>query len=505
MCDAQLETHSRNKEKTDASKPVDPPIALLPTPDTTNIGADPPIVSSLTTETSVESGNLNTTPDAKQVTFHADTRASSGNSPSALRSTTTTSHVVAPHAIPQHTETSYRERLGGYLHPRDMRRLVTPFSASNEPEVIVRRHAILLNFDPLRAIILRNMLLVLVPDGADSIVSQLEQRVKGGQMEVEKSIFGGDSDRTDSSRHHAQSKDHRSLLPKFLRKDTGDSGGTPAEEPAFRDYGALDDINNNKSYKSQKTESTVDMTEWDEMNAQDWINLPFELHCVDACLHMVTSILADDTNDIQAATIGYIQSILTGSTEAGDDPLLAIRHVKNALSEMASRVDRFVSSMNCILDDDPDMTLMNLSRLITHPERFIQPVPESILEEESDEPELILESHLRAGFTLQNTLKLIQGQIDTASELIDQKQDEIRNKLLLANMLISVFSLCVASGSFIGSIYGMNVVNGQEQNPKIFDRIIAFTVTGMFLMTILIFVLLRQTGTIPKTRLYGGS
>ena len=50
---------------------------------------------------------------------------------------------------------TYRERLGGFLHPRDMRRLVTPFSASNEPELIVRRHVMLLNFDPLRAVILR--------------------------------------------------------------------------------------------------------------------------------------------------------------------------------------------------------------------------------------------------------------------------------------------------------------------------------------------------------------
>jgi hypothetical protein len=56
---------------------------------------------------------------------------------------------------------TYRERLGGWLHPRDMRRLVTPFSSSNEPGVIVRRHVMLFNYDPLRAVILRDRLLVL--------------------------------------------------------------------------------------------------------------------------------------------------------------------------------------------------------------------------------------------------------------------------------------------------------------------------------------------------------
>ena len=65
-----------------------------------------------------------------------------------------------------------------------MRRLVTPFSSSNEPQLIVRRHVMLLNFDPLRAIVLRDRLLVLVPDGADSILIALEQRVRGGVNEM---------------------------------------------------------------------------------------------------------------------------------------------------------------------------------------------------------------------------------------------------------------------------------------------------------------------------------
>jgi len=73
----------------------------------------------------------------------------------------TSAGVLPPHQAPHAAPVTYRERLGGYLHPRDMRRLVTPFSASNEPELIVRRHVILLNFDPLRAVVLRDRLLVL--------------------------------------------------------------------------------------------------------------------------------------------------------------------------------------------------------------------------------------------------------------------------------------------------------------------------------------------------------
>lgn len=74
---------------------------------------------------------------------------------------------------------------------------------------------------------------------------------------------------------------------------------------------------------------------------------------------------------------------------------------------------------------------------------------------ESDEPELILEAHLQHAFSLTNTLDLVRGEIETTQELINQRLDAVRNRLLLANMIVSICSLCVAFGSFIGSIFGM--------------------------------------------------
>jgi magnesium transporter len=101
------------------------------------------------------------------------------------------------------------------------------------------------------------------------------------------------------------------------------------------------------------------------------------------------------------------------------------------------------------------MALMNLSRLLTHPDRFVQPVPQATLEEESDEPELILEAHLQRGHTLTNALSLVQGQINSTEDFAVRKSDTIRNRLLYINMVVSVVSLSVGLGSFIGSMYGM--------------------------------------------------
>ena len=106
-----------------------------------------------------------------------------------------------------------------------MRRLVTPFSASNEPGLIVRRHVMLLNFDPMRAVILRDRLLVIVPDGADSILAQLEKRVWGGAMEMERSFLGGtthgseDDDMTTSE--HSRGSGFRRRGRKFGASSSG--------------------------------------------------------------------------------------------------------------------------------------------------------------------------------------------------------------------------------------------------------------------------------------------
>ncbi|KAG6613399.1 CorA Metal Ion Transporter (MIT) Family [Phytophthora cinnamomi] len=48
------------------------------------------------------------------------------------------------------------------------------FSTTNEPSVVIRKQAIFISADPLRAIILRDLCLVYVPDGADSLLSMLK-------------------------------------------------------------------------------------------------------------------------------------------------------------------------------------------------------------------------------------------------------------------------------------------------------------------------------------------
>jgi len=451
-------------------------------------------------------------------------------------------------------EHTYRERLGGYLHPRDMRRLVTPFSASNEPELIVRRHVMLFNFDPLRAVILRDRLLVLVPEGADSLLINLEERVRGGIAEVEKSFFGAPSEppsethsvRTETEdlnksieeesesiadTSQSNKKDRTTTTGKKLlgRKHATEdnsvldvSGHTAGKHSIVHASKVVADTTKNVLSSLKKTiiankesnnfssEDSIGgddiIFEWEEMNAKEWVELPFELQCADAVLFVVASLLTDDTYELQDEAMDYITRVVVdGQYGLSDDPLAGIRHTKDAIREMRSRVKGFVQSMNRILDDDEDMALMNLSRLLSHPERFIKPVDPAILDEEADEPELILEAHLQIALTLSNELELIEGQVNTASELIDQQLDSVRNRILFANMIISVFSLCVATASLVGSLFGMNVPNSLEDSYSAFTVITTSTILSCVALMLIIMGSLIYTGTIPMPGLSGNS
>ncbi|GLD92946.1 hypothetical protein PINS_up001538 [Pythium insidiosum] len=59
------------------------------------------------------------------------------------------------------------------VHMRDLRQLDESFAESNETSIVVRKQAILISADPIRSIVLRHSALVLVPNGADSLLLML--------------------------------------------------------------------------------------------------------------------------------------------------------------------------------------------------------------------------------------------------------------------------------------------------------------------------------------------
>lgn len=413
-------------------------------------------------------------------------------------------------------------------------RLVTPFSSSNEPELIVRRHVMLLNFDPLRAIVLRDRLLVLVPDGADSILISLERKLKGGIKELEKSVFGedkhgpstvsvegsnvsdfgGSSGLTDVEGEHnvESSADYEDAdiiasggtcnAPRSVEKDTASEDHIDKPE----NEGRKDSDEGSRGTTSTST-GAVD-TEFDEFEAEEWdeietgvyLDLPFELQAVDAVLSCVSSLLSGDAIELRHK-VHIAMAALRGDprkSTPGDHAQEKLRILKDGVGEMEARVQGFVRALNLVLDEDEDMALMNLSRLITHPERFIQPVSQEMLEEESDEPELILEAYMQQSLSTVNTLQLLKGQITSTEELVTMKLDAIRNRLLYISTMVSMASFCVATASLVGSIFGMNLLNTLESDQTAFAKVLAGTLIGCIGLFLLMSFAAYRSGVLPQ-------
>ncbi len=305
-----------------------------------------------------------------------------------------------------------------------MRRLVTPFSASNEPELIVRRHVIVFNFDPLRAIITRDRLLILVPNGADSILKNIEERIVGSCLEFNE--YNDEAIESPNSANSGEKWKDENWNTK-TRIASPNNRLENLEEGVIEDDGNTTKVGetngNGFNQENEDAKSHDDDDGWDEMVMmgieEEQNDLTFELLCVNACLSTVFEMLADDTREIQDKGLQCIQERVIGGRGKKqplrpEDALGVIRNLKNKINVMQARVKGFVQSINRILNEDEDMALMNLSRLVSHPENFFQPVSQEMLEIESDEPELVLESNLHNALTLSNALDLIQGQVDTA-------------------------------------------------------------------------------------------
>ena len=451
----------------------------------------------------------------------------------------------------QQQQLHYRQRLGGYLHPRDMRRLITPFSSSNEPELIVRRHVILLNFDPLRAIALRDRLLVLVPQGADSILLELENQVRGRNanqhgVSADEFLFlpsttslftdasplktyhyddyGSSKINTNKAhKRNSNTKNSKQKERKLKQIEEGDGfesedqdevttvSSHTATETAATTTILEDDISSKKNIDNNAETSNIeDMTdtgnfddEWKDFEGMSWIDLPFELQAVDAVLSSVVKMLIDDATNLNNRGLSLLQldhHNNSNNHQNNNQLQEKLRYLKDEVKEMESKVQGFIRAMNLVLDEDEDMALMNLSRLLSNPERFIQPVSQQILEEESDEPELILEAHLQQALGVVNALQLLQGKILTTEELVSLQMDTIRNRLLYINTLVSLISLCVGIGSFVGSIFGMNLINHIETAPHAFIQIVVGTILGCIFILIGLLYTLHMAGNMSAAK-----
>ena len=79
-----------------------------------------------------------------------------------------------------------------YITLKDIRTLDFQFTPQEDPSVFVRRHAVIISMDPLRAVVMSDRMILLVPEGADTLIElvnkQFQQWIGDEKEAVENSI-----------------------------------------------------------------------------------------------------------------------------------------------------------------------------------------------------------------------------------------------------------------------------------------------------------------------------
>lgn len=67
------------------------------------------------------------------------------------------------------------------LRLHDLRNLEERFAVHDEPSIRVRRHVVLISMNPIRVVVLAGKAILIVPDGADSLLFLLQDHIHGKQ------------------------------------------------------------------------------------------------------------------------------------------------------------------------------------------------------------------------------------------------------------------------------------------------------------------------------------
>jgi Mg2+ and Co2+ transporter CorA len=177
-----------------------------------------------------------------------------------------------------------------------------------------------------------------------------------------------------------------------------------------------------------------------------------------------------------------------------------MRLLKNKLGSEIAKVASYRRILTELLDNDEDMAYMNLSHLAENPFLYLSGNGgNDFVKNHHQEIEELLESYLSDFNSLETKMNLLVKSMQSAEELMSLRLDTSRNQLLFAETILSVVAICFAMGSFIGSILGMNLMNGQEYSNHAFAAVTAVTILAMLVMGIGIVLWFQRCQILPKT------
>ena len=288
----------------------------------------------------------------------------------------------------------------------DLRHREHQFHRHEEPNILIRRHTVLMSLNPLRMIFMHNKIILIVPDGADQLLYLLHEHLN-----------------------------------------------SIAE---------------------------------DEVNFGDDASVSFELRSYRAIFATVLSLHTLSYNVLREKT-NQVVSFFKGraSVSAGNQEI--VRELKNSNASLMVKIEAYCRLFGEIKDRDEDLALMNLTLLKSKPHLYQKPLVDEILAERGEFINLC-ESYSYDYTTLRSKLEYLRLKIQYIEEAMQFKLDSSRNQLLVIEMNLEILMVTIAIGTYITSLFGMNLDSGLEDTDTTFWIIVVISSVIILCTTIFLFM-----------------
>jgi len=318
--------------------------------------------------------------------------------------------TVAMYGLDQTSHRHIRE-----IQYHDLRHLEHQFNPHEEPTVLLRRHAVLMSLNPLRAVITADKLVLIVPNGADSLLYLLHEHMHS--IVEDDDVFG--------------------------------TGNTSSFEI--------------RAYKAMLATVT-------SLHTQEYIS----------CNSKVERILSKFRN-LNSITVEFQEHL---------------RMLKNTVSSQLVKTNAYRRLFKDLVDNDDDVALLNVSLLKEKPNLYIKPLQPEICNAH-EELSILIESYLMDYNTLESKLQFLKAQITNAEELMSFRLDTARNELLIVDMSLAIVMCTLAGGTYVTSLFGMNLTSGVETDDYWFFSVSIALSILIIISTLILFNHYKLTGTIP--------
>ena len=124
--------------------------------------------------------------------------------------------------------------------------------------------------------------------------------------------------------------------------------------------------------------------------------------------------------------------------------------------------------------------------------------PAAVKIEDHELFELLLETYQQSVSTVQNSIDLLRSELTNGEQFHILRLTTARNKLLTASLIFTIVAMCTGIGSFVGSIFGMNLASGLEETEGLFNIIAVVASFIVVFMSLSIYLGLRWAGVLAS-------